>query len=67
MRRALLSLEACRVQMYPFKADQPVAGADWEAYVTQIANEALGSIGQATAADPRAFIRAARERRAPAR
>ena len=41
MRRALLSLEACRVQMYPFKADQPVAGADWEAYVTQIANEAL--------------------------
>ena len=41
MRRALLSLEACRVQTYPFKADQPVAGADWEAYVTQIANEAL--------------------------
>ena len=29
MRRALLGLEACRVQMYPFKADQPVAGADW--------------------------------------
>jgi replication factor C subunit 3/5 len=29
------------VQQYPFKADQAVMGADWEAYVTQIANEAL--------------------------
>ena len=41
MRRALLSLEACRVQQYPFKADQPVMGTDWEAYVAQIAGEAL--------------------------
>jgi replication factor C subunit 3/5 len=41
MRRAMLSLEACRVQQYPFKADQPVMGTDWEAYVAQIAGEAL--------------------------
>lgn len=41
MRRALLSLEACRVQQYPFKADQPVQGTDWEAYLTQIAGEIL--------------------------
>jgi replication factor C subunit 3/5 len=42
MRRALLSLEAARVQQYPFKADQQVAGTDWEAYVAQIAGELLG-------------------------
>ena len=41
MRRCLLSMEACRVQQYPFKADQPVQVCDWEAYVTQIANEIL--------------------------
>ena len=41
MRRALLSLEACRVQQYPFKADQPVQGTDWEVYVQQIAGEML--------------------------
>ena len=41
MRRCLLSMEACRVQQYPFKADQPVQLCDWEAYVTQIANEIL--------------------------
>ena len=29
------------MQQYPFKADQPVQLCDWEAYVTQIANEIL--------------------------
>ena len=32
---------ACRVAQYPFKADQPVQGTDWEAYVAQIAGEML--------------------------
>ncbi len=41
MRRALLSLEACRVQQYPFTPDQVVVGADWEAYVTLSATETL--------------------------
>ena len=29
------------MQQYPFTPDQVVAGADWEAYVTQIASETL--------------------------
>ena len=41
MRRALLLLEASRVQQYPFTADQDVQLADWERYVSQIAREIL--------------------------
>lgn len=33
LRRALLSLEACRVQQYPFAEDQQVAAPDWELYI----------------------------------
>lgn len=33
LRRALLSLEACRVQQYPFREDQEVAEPDWELYI----------------------------------
>ncbi len=33
LRRALLSLEACRVQQYPFTDDQQVAAPDWELYI----------------------------------
>ena len=33
LRRALLSLEACRVQQYPFTPDQEVAAPDWELYI----------------------------------
>lgn len=33
LRRALLSLEVCRVQSYPLRDDQPVHPADWEAYI----------------------------------
>ena len=33
LRRALLSLEACKVQQYPFDAGQEVATPDWEMYI----------------------------------
>jgi len=41
MRRALLSLEACKVADYPFKAEQPIQTTDWELYIAQIAREVL--------------------------
>ena len=42
LRRALLSLEACRVAQYPFTPDQAVAAADWEMYICEIAGNILG-------------------------
>lgn len=42
LRRALLSLEACRVAQYPFNPDQPIAAADWELYISEIAGDILG-------------------------
>lgn len=33
LRRALLSLEACKVQQYPFTDTQEVAAPDWERYI----------------------------------
>jgi hypothetical protein len=33
LRRALLSLEACRVQRYPFDEGQEAAAPDWELYI----------------------------------
>lgn len=33
LRRALLSLEACKVQHYPFEEQQQVAAPDWEMYI----------------------------------
>ncbi|PRW57439.1 DNA replication factor C complex subunit 3 [Chlorella sorokiniana] len=41
LRRALLSLEACRVQQYPFAEDQQVASPDWELYIQEIAGDVL--------------------------
>jgi replication factor C subunit 3/5 len=41
LRRALLSLEACRVAQYPLTPDQPIAAADWEMYITEVANDIL--------------------------
>jgi len=38
LRRALLMCEACRVQQYPFAADQPIADADWEIFLKQTAS-----------------------------
>jgi replication factor C subunit 3/5 len=41
MRRALLSLETCRVMSYPFKPTQAVQVTDWEMYINQIGAEIL--------------------------
>jgi len=41
MRRALLSLEACKVSQYPFKEDQVIQNTDWELYIAQIAREVM--------------------------
>ncbi|CAA0809776.1 Replication factor C subunit 3 [Striga hermonthica] len=41
LRRAILSLEACRVQQYPFTANQPIPPMDWEEYVSEIASSIL--------------------------
>jgi replication factor C subunit 3/5 len=38
LRRALLMLEACRVQQHPFTADQEVKVADWEEYIGKLAS-----------------------------
>ena len=41
MRRALLMLEACKVQQSPLTADQPVLLPDWELYICRLAREVL--------------------------
>ena len=33
LRRALLTLEVCRVAQYPFTDEQPLQLADWELYI----------------------------------
>ncbi|WAQ99213.1 RFC3-like protein [Mya arenaria] len=38
LRRALLMCEACRVQHYPFTADQAVSEPDWEVYLRDTAH-----------------------------
>mmetsp|Transcript_19393 Transcript_19393/g.54011 ORF Transcript_19393/g.54011 Transcript_19393/m.54011 type:complete len:357 (-) Transcript_19393:286-1356(-) len=42
MRRALLSLEACKVQQYPFKESQEVQRPDYEMYISEIVADILG-------------------------
>ena len=39
LRRALLMLEATKVQQYPFQENQAVQLPDWEVYITQLAKE----------------------------
>ena len=39
MRRAVLMLEACKVQQNTLTADQPVQRTDWELYIAQLAVE----------------------------
>ena len=39
---ALLALEACKVQQYPFQEGQAVEAMDWEMYISEIANDILG-------------------------
>lgn len=41
LRRAILMLEACRVQQYPFTANQEVAELDWQIYLRDTANQIL--------------------------
>mmetsp|Transcript_19867 Transcript_19867/g.61617 ORF Transcript_19867/g.61617 Transcript_19867/m.61617 type:complete len:358 (-) Transcript_19867:87-1160(-) len=43
MRRALLSLEAARVQQYPFAENQQVDAPDWEQYIATIASDILNT------------------------
>ncbi|XP_035682492.1 replication factor C subunit 3-like [Branchiostoma floridae] len=38
LRRAILMLEACKVQQYPFRPDQQVVEADWEVFLRETAN-----------------------------
>ncbi|BDA48130.1 Replication factor C subunit 3 [Coccomyxa sp. Obi] len=38
LRRALLTLETCRVTQYPFTDNQPVQLPDWEMYIQEIAS-----------------------------
>lgn len=39
LRRALLMLEACRVQQPVLTADQPIPGADWEQFIAELARD----------------------------
>lgn len=41
LRRAILMLEACRVQQYPFTANQEVAELDWQIYLRDTAHQIL--------------------------
>lgn len=37
--RAILMLETCKVQHFPFKPNQPIPLPDWEVFVKQIAHQ----------------------------
>jgi replication factor C subunit 3/5 len=39
LRRAILLLEACKVQQYPFTNNQQIADIDWEVYLRDTANQ----------------------------
>lgn len=41
LRRALLMLEACKVQQYPFTVAQPIAELDWQVYLRETAAQVL--------------------------
>eukprot|EP00741_Cyanophora_paradoxa_P003432 tig00000704_g3335.t1 len=41
LRRAILMLEACKVQQYPFTNDQQIPIADWERFIQEIARDIL--------------------------
>ncbi|KAM1270750.1 hypothetical protein ACFX2J_031635 [Malus domestica] len=41
LRRAILSLETCRVQQYPFTSNQSIPPMDWEEYVSEIASDIM--------------------------
>ena len=41
LRRALLTLEACKVQQYPFSEQQPVQLPDWQLFIAAVADDVL--------------------------
>ncbi|CAB4285938.1 unnamed protein product [Prunus armeniaca] len=41
LRRAILSLETCHVQQYPFTSNQAIPPMDWEEYVSEIASDVM--------------------------
>ena len=41
LRRSILTLEACKVQQYPFSDSQPVQLPDWQLFINAIADEVL--------------------------
>ncbi|XP_068318280.1 replication factor C subunit 3 [Pyrus communis] len=41
LRRAILSIETCRVQQYPFTSNQSIPPMDWEEYVSEIASDIM--------------------------
>lgn len=41
LRRAVLAFETCRVQQYPFTANQAIPPMDWELYVSGIASDIM--------------------------
>nr|XP_054754582.1 replication factor C subunit 3-like [Lytechinus pictus] len=41
LRKAILSCEACKVQQYPFSADQDIPEADWEIFLRETANHII--------------------------
>lgn len=41
LRRAILMLEACKVQKYPFMAGQEISEMDWEVYLRETASQII--------------------------
>ncbi|XP_055383037.1 replication factor C subunit 3 [Condylostylus longicornis] len=41
LRRAILMLEACKVQQYPFTANQDIVELDWQVYLKETANQII--------------------------
>ncbi|GAB0092252.1 replication factor C subunit 3 [Sergentomyia squamirostris] len=41
LRRAILMLEACKTQQYPFTAQQKITELDWQVYLKETANEII--------------------------
>uniref|UniRef100_A0A7S0RPL9 AAA+ ATPase domain-containing protein n=1 Tax=Pyramimonas obovata TaxID=1411642 RepID=A0A7S0RPL9_9CHLO len=41
MRKALLSMEACKVNQYPFQPTQVVQAMDWELYIKEICDDIM--------------------------
>ncbi|PRQ45842.1 putative DNA polymerase III, clamp loader complex, gamma/delta/delta subunit [Rosa chinensis] len=41
LRRAILSLETCHVQQYPFTSNQIIPSMDWEEYVSEIVSDIM--------------------------